>query len=89
MQDKAALWTGQIIRKTRRHKGMTQSDLALAVSDRLGPDHFINQSTVSRWETGASSVSVRARPALADVLGIDQFTLFEMVPDGWTGSKAA
>lgn len=89
MQDRAALWTGQIIRKTRRHKGMTQADLALAVSDRLGPDRAINQSTVSRWETGASAVSIRCRPALSAVLGVDQYTLFELIPDGWHTHQAA
>lgn len=88
MSTPEAQWTGLVIRQTRRRKGMTQGDLALAVSDLLGPEHDINQSTVSRWETGSSSVSLRCRLALAATLGLDQSILFGAPPEGWHPRKA-
>lgn len=89
MNTAEAQWTGLVIRQTRRGRGMTQADLALAVSDRLGPAYAINQSTVSRWETGASSVSLRCRQALAAALGLDSTVLFGAPPQGWQPRAAA
>ena len=88
MKTAEAQWTGLVIRQTRRRKGMTQADLAMAVSDQLGPEHDINQSTVSRWENGGVGVSLRCRLALASVLGIDQSILLGAPPDGAGGARA-
>lgn len=89
MNDRHYRWTGLRIRQSRRARGMTQEQLALAVRDRLGPPHTCHQSSVSNWEHGRVEVSLRFRRPLADALGVPVDILFEAPPVGWQPSEVA
>jgi transcriptional regulator with XRE-family HTH domain len=71
-------WTGKVIRQARERKGWTQTDLALAVTDLLPGGRVAHQTTISRWERGEVTVSVRYRPALVAALGVDRDLLFRL-----------
>ena len=58
---------GNLLRKLRKEKGMTQKELA----DKLG----VVAKTVSKWETGHGFPDVSMLSALADVLGVNERSL--------------
>lgn len=67
---------------------MTQAALADEVNLRLPAEAAtLNQGTISRWESGNASVSLRWRPAMAAALGVPVNFLFEDPPDGWRASR--
>lgn len=67
---------------------MTQKDLAAEVNLRLPEEAAsLHQGTISRWESGVASVSLRWRPALAAALGVPTSFLFEDPPEGWTAPR--
>lgn len=55
--------TGALIRRLRVEKGMTQMDLANALS--------LSDKTISKWERGAGLPDVSLLAALSEVLGAD------------------
>lgn len=84
-----AAWTGMRIRHYRIAHAFTQKALADAVAERLGGDDDLHQSSISNWERGTSTVSLRYRRALGAVLEVPMDILFEAPPEGWRESKAA
>ena len=54
--------TGDDIKKGRRKRGLTQARLAVLLG--------INQATLSRWEKGQTTPSLRVRNQLAQLLGM-------------------
>lgn len=56
------------IAEIRRAEGLTQTQLAKALSDRLGRDRPFDQTTVSAYERGATGVPDPVKLALADIL---------------------
>lgn len=60
---------GTVISRLRRQKGLSQAHLADAVG--------VNQSTLSRIETGQSSLSVDQLGLAADALGVDASRILE------------
>lgn len=80
-------WTGRRIRSLRTAKAMTQGALAAEMRERSGQialTERLGQSTVSKWESGASSVALRYRRWLAEALEVPMDFLFEAAPDGWS-----
>ena len=59
---------GQLIRKLRNEKGLTQAELAELL--------HISDKTVSKWECGAGCPELSMFPQLSEVLHVDFSTLF-------------
>ena len=55
--------TGKIIQKRRKEKGLTQKELAAALS--------VETKTISKWETGRGYPDISALPALSEILSLD------------------
>ena len=60
----------ETLRKLRTEKGISQSQ--------LGKQLFVNHSTVARWENGSRLPDASMIPRLADSLGVDANTLFNL-----------
>ena len=60
----------ETLRKLRMEKGLSQSQ--------LGKQLFVNHSTVARWESGSRLPDASMIPRLADSLGVDANTLFNL-----------
>lgn len=68
---------GQNIRKIRQQRGLSQTDLALAMDT--------TKTVISRWETGERVIKLDSLLRLADVLEVSPSTLFcapEVEDDG-------
>lgn len=83
MNARERAWTGQRIRRHRRGHGLTQAALATEVKERSGQTVELHQSTISKWESGDTEVSLRYRRYLAEALEIPIDILFEAPPHGW------
>lgn len=88
MSNHHTLWVGLRVRQYRRNRGLTQAQLALAISDQLGGESC-HQSSVSHWEHGRAEVSLRFRRPLAEVLEVPVDILFEDPPPGWQPARTA
>lgn len=71
------------IRHYRISRALTQQALAEAVVERSDGALTVDQSSVSNWERGAVTVSLRYRRCLAAALDVPMDLLFEDPPDGW------
>ena len=60
----------ETLRRLRTEKGISQSQ--------LGKQLFVNHSTVARWENGRRLPDASMIPRLADALGVDANTLFNL-----------
>ena len=60
----------ETLRKLRLEKGISQSE--------LGKRLFVNHSTIARWESGSRLPDASMIPRLADSLGVDANTLFNL-----------
>ena len=60
----------ETLRKLRTERGISQSQ--------LGKQLFVNHSTVARWESGSRLPDASMIPRLADALGVDANTLFNL-----------
>ena len=60
----------ETLRKLRTEKGISQNQ--------LGKQLFVNHSTVARWENGSRLPDASMIPRLADSLGVDANTLFNL-----------
>lgn len=81
MEDPRQLW-GQRIRLARHTVGMTQKQLAAAMS--------VDQQLVSQWETGGCAPRDDKRATLARILGVNAEALFAYPdPDDTNGDEKA
>lgn len=70
---------GELIRRARLRKRLTQSEVGQLCAER---GHPLDQGNLSRIERGRIKwPSMRALPALADVLGLDVDELFDTDDD--------
>lgn len=60
----------ETLRRLRTERGISQSQ--------LGKQLFVNHSTVARWESGSRLPDASMIPRLADALGVDANTLFNL-----------
>jgi len=60
----------ETLRKLRESRGLTQNQ--------LGKQIFVNHSTIARWESGTRLPDSTMISRLADLLGVDANTLFQM-----------
>ena len=60
----------ETLRRLRTERGISQSQ--------LGKQLFVNHSTVARWESGSRLPNASMIPRLADALGVDAYTLFNL-----------
>ena len=60
----------ETLRRLRTERGISQSQ--------LGKQLFVNHSTVARWESGSRLPDASMIPRLADALGVDAYTLFNL-----------
>lgn len=72
---------GTILRDARRNRlFLTQGEFAARVTElaaEAGTDLAVDQSTVSRWESGESAPALKMRPYIAQALGVDPSMLFQ------------
>lgn len=61
---------GERIRKLREAKGLSQTQLARMIDERLGNSTQLSKATVSKWETDQTTF-IREIHTLAEVLGTD------------------
>ncbi|MQB01954.1 MAG: helix-turn-helix domain-containing protein [Actinobacteria bacterium] len=64
---RAQIW-GRRIRDRREELGVGQADLAALIG--------VNQSTLSRWESGDRAPGHRQIPRIAKALGVDPAAIF-------------
>ena len=60
----------ETLRKLRMKKGLSQIQ--------LGKQLFVNHSTIARWESGSRLPDTATIPRLAECLGVDANTLFQL-----------
>lgn len=72
MSNYRQIW-GARIKAARRAAGYSQTSLAEAVN--------VQQTDVSRWESGQTAPRDDRRPTIAELLGLDVAQLFAFTPD--------
>lgn len=70
-KEHAARW-GASIRRRRKQKGMSQTELASLLG--------LTQAAVTQWERGVTAPSVDNQLAIAKALDTDPQTLFALLP---------
>ncbi|MEJ5928720.1 helix-turn-helix transcriptional regulator [Corynebacterium sp. H128] len=76
MKEKAVS-IGKIIREAREARGLSQSDLAASLDERL--DGKIIQTTIGKIERGERSIGLDEAVQVADILNIDWRTFFDLL----------